>query len=309
MTQLSDVSRWFPRCAVTLVLAVLVQFGGYRTAGADEQSPAKGGPSEADRDAARMLYEEAMVHYNVGEYRPALGLFKQAYKKFPTPAFLYNMAQAHRLMGNCRQALVLYRTYLRQEANSPNRGEIERLVQATEACTRQPTPGRAREPAQPSPAGTRQRGGEPAAALRPAPSPTPTSPTSPPLLERSSGARGDVGFWTRRRTLVVGVAAAGLGLAMAGTGAWFAVDAARAADEVSDRFAAGGQWDDDIAAIERRGERSEKLAIGLVAGGAAVAVAGALVTGFGWHAPGQPGHAVDIALRGRNPQLVWIWEF
>ena len=63
---------------------------------------------------------EAVAHfqagrkaYNLGDFAHAAIEYKAAYDAKPDPAFLYNIAQAYRLADNPDQALVYYRSYLR----------------------------------------------------------------------------------------------------------------------------------------------------------------------------------------------------
>ncbi|HET9989953.1 MAG TPA: hypothetical protein VFQ65_15590, partial [Kofleriaceae bacterium] len=58
-----------------------------------------------DRAAAKQLYDEGLRHYNVAEYPAAIVAWKQAYVLSKKPILLFNIAQAYRLAGDCKQAL------------------------------------------------------------------------------------------------------------------------------------------------------------------------------------------------------------
>ncbi len=87
-------------------------------------------PSAAaeDKAAARQAYAEGSKYYDLGQYTEALEAFKRAYWNYETPPFLYNMAQCHRALGHKREAIELYRSYLRKASDAPNREEVQRIV-------------------------------------------------------------------------------------------------------------------------------------------------------------------------------------
>ena len=69
-------------------------------------------PAKADATKARAHYERGTSLFQVGEYRRALDEFKQAHIEKGDPAFLFNIAQCHRLLGESKEALTYYRRYL-----------------------------------------------------------------------------------------------------------------------------------------------------------------------------------------------------
>jgi tetratricopeptide (TPR) repeat protein len=85
--------------------------------------------SDAERvRSARAHYEQAVSHYNLDEFAPALSEFREAYRLKPDPSFLFNIAQCHRKLGENAAALDFYRKYLRSLPDAPNRPEIERMI-------------------------------------------------------------------------------------------------------------------------------------------------------------------------------------
>ena len=85
--------------------------------------------SDAERvRSARAHYEQAVSHYNLDEFAPALAEFREAYRLKPDPSFLFNIAQCHRKLGENAAALDFYRKYLRSLPDAPNRPEIERMI-------------------------------------------------------------------------------------------------------------------------------------------------------------------------------------
>jgi hypothetical protein len=89
--------------------------------------------AEDDADAARAHSSRGTRLYEVGEYRQALDEFKAAHLAKPDPAFLYNIAQCHRQLGDLEQAVTLYRRFLVASPNAANRGDVEKRVAELEA--------------------------------------------------------------------------------------------------------------------------------------------------------------------------------
>jgi hypothetical protein len=118
--------------------------------------------AQDDVDAARRHYSKATRLYEVGEYHQALDEFKAAHVAKPDPAFLYNIAQCHRQLGDSEQAVTLYKRYLVASPNAANRAEVERRVAEIE-----------------SDLATRRSKGAAATQIPPAPEQAPMSPGTP----------------------------------------------------------------------------------------------------------------------------------
>jgi tetratricopeptide (TPR) repeat protein len=80
----------------------------------------------------KQLYEEAIGHYNLGEWQQAIDKFKEAYRKTRDPALLFNLGQCYRQMHDPANALLEYRAFLREVPGTPSREEIERLIKLME---------------------------------------------------------------------------------------------------------------------------------------------------------------------------------
>jgi tetratricopeptide (TPR) repeat protein len=83
---------------------------------------------KSKRQLAQELYESGMKHYNLREYADALTDFKEGYRTVPRPEFLFNIAQCHRQLAQYEDAEAEYRAYLREMPGTPNRLEVERLM-------------------------------------------------------------------------------------------------------------------------------------------------------------------------------------
>jgi tetratricopeptide (TPR) repeat protein len=70
--------------------------------------------------------------YNLGRFAEALSEYEAAYLAIQDPPFLFNIAQCHRKMGNNKEALESYRSYLRVAPAAPNRTEVQKHISELE---------------------------------------------------------------------------------------------------------------------------------------------------------------------------------
>jgi len=88
-----------------------------------------------DAEEAKRHFEKAELAYKLGRYSEAIDAYEAAYKALPEPAFLFNVAQAHRQQYqidkkalHLHKALSLYKAYLRDAPEAKNRQVVIRLV-------------------------------------------------------------------------------------------------------------------------------------------------------------------------------------
>src|SRR5438874_8472537 len=81
-----------------------------------------------DKSKARDLYRRGTQHYNLAEYDKALDAFKEAYRNFEDPIFLFNIGQCERQLGHKEEAVRLYRSYLRNAPEAPNKTEVSDII-------------------------------------------------------------------------------------------------------------------------------------------------------------------------------------
>lgn len=150
----------------------------------------------ADKEA-RHLFAEGQIRYSLGEYEAAIAAFRRAYELSSAPGLLFNIAQAHRLNGQCRQALEIYRHFIRlAPPSSEHQAEAERQV-----------------------AILIPRCGTPALSVPTAPAPAPKVEVAAPaiVLTRPSQAepeRAPPG-WSTRRQAAAGLLAGGIAAGVA----------------------------------------------------------------------------------------------
>lgn len=140
-----------------------------------------GGAARADdKQVAKQAFVEGSRQYELGDFKAALDAFKRAYLNYEEPAFLFNIAQCQRQLGDKAEAVRTYKIFLHKVPNSPQRPEVERIVadlqaaldQEKAARTRPPTetmqPSPTREPAPTTPEATPPAAATPVAEAAPA---------------------------------------------------------------------------------------------------------------------------------------------
>lgn len=232
-------------------------------------------PARADGTQARTHYERGRSYFQLGEYRQAIDEFKAAHVEKNDPAYLYNIAECHRQLGESKDAVIFYRRFISLSgAAHPLRPDAERRIVELEALP----PPRVIEPVAAPPAPMVPAAPPPAAVVSPLPlvsSPaaegrppvdTPVPPPGPqaaaPPLAGSSPNRVPV------------YVLAAVGLVALGVGGYFAVDA-RSQWRDSEPHCPGDVCDPDGDRLSRGAQRSALIAditvgAGLVAAGTAL---------------------------------------
>lgn len=273
--------------------AFLIGLGGTATAGVLLWAP----PARAeDKAAAKDHWEKGTKFYDLGKYDDAIREFEAAYEAKSDPAFLYNLAQSHRLAGHNTEALRLYRNYLRYAPKAPNRADIEDRIKELEKHagdapatapppSTSPPPGSTTPPGPPAgPAGptgatTEPAGGPngiPGAPMVGGPGSAPPAATVPPPGSSPSGPAGTVSAGpgssapaakSGRRT--AGLAIAGVGAGLFVVGAIFGAVAKSQSKKVEDAAKAGDRFD---PSVEKLGKNAQTLQwVGYVLGVAGIA--------------------------------------
>jgi hypothetical protein len=90
--------------------------------------------SDNSRATAKARYETATRLYEIREYDKALLEYKSAYLAQPDPAFLFNIGQCYRKLGQNHEALNFFQEYLKKASpDDPNRSQVEARVRDIEA--------------------------------------------------------------------------------------------------------------------------------------------------------------------------------
>jgi hypothetical protein len=88
---------------------------------------------KVDFESGRAAAERGRREYNLGHWQQSIEGFVNAYRLTGDAAFLFNLGQAYRQLGQGDEALRLYWTYLREKPNAPNRDVAEKQIKELEA--------------------------------------------------------------------------------------------------------------------------------------------------------------------------------
>jgi tetratricopeptide (TPR) repeat protein len=163
-------------------------------------------PASADEAvSAREHYRRGTNAFNLGHYLEAVKEYEAAYQQKEDPALLFNIAQAYRLGGENDAAVRVYKSYLHQVPDSPQRAEVESRIVELQALIEQQ-----RKTKEAPPEGTLPPKPQPATE-----SPTPAITTTPVQVEARKPWYKDAGAMTMAS---IGVAALGVGIGLAVVG-------------------------------------------------------------------------------------------
>jgi hypothetical protein len=231
---------------------------------------------------ARALAERGRASHDSGDYPAAITAFTQAYVMAPSPALLFNLAQAYRLQGDCDDAALMYRRYLATNPSPEGRVLAEMHLASVERCIHM------------------------LSLHIPVESPSGRVVTPPPR-EKLVAAAVAAPAPSRKAAIEKDV---GVGLAIGGSvalaaAAYYAVVAHSAANDVADAYARGAKWK-DVAATDERGKSASSRAKLLGVGGA-IGIAGGIVTYLiGKHTESVP---VTVATTQQSVELGMSWAF
>lgn len=94
--------------------------------------------AQADNATAKVAYEKGMTAYNLQQFSDALEMFKRAYQEKQDPAFLFNIAQCQRQLGQYEAAAKSYRAYLNASPQKPaNADQVHGLIAEMDAAALQ----------------------------------------------------------------------------------------------------------------------------------------------------------------------------
>ncbi len=250
--------------ATTLATLAVASLVATSPAWADAKSKAR----------AKALYEEGLRHYNVAEYDEAIRAWKEAYLISKRPLLLFNLGQAYRLSGDCKQAMDFYDSYRREGATADNLKDLEEAEGVCKAkLAEKPAPAPTPTPAAPA-------------------APTPAVPPPPPPVHHATAMR--------KAGIAVGIA----GVVSGGVAIYFARDAASIDDELNGY---AGEWDAAHANLYADGKQSKTLAWAFGIGGIAAIGAGVALYVIGGTSTESSG--VSLAPTRGGAQVAWSFAF
>ncbi len=254
-----------------LLFAVALGLAGFVGLAAIAPRPAAAAPAPTPEalQRARALAEQGRAFHDRGEYQRAVDAYQEAYVLAPSPALLFNLGQAYRLGGDCTNATLMYRSFLRTDPPVQHRQVASAHLAAVERCDASREGG----------SSSQFRAGG--------------------FAERKPGQ-------ALRQGGVITAIGGGALLAVAG---FFAYRANDASDEVEQRYGRGERWKDLRSLDERGQRDSELATGFAIAGGAAVVTGGVLYLVGWQKAErsegARPAVAITPSARGTAVRLAW----
>jgi tetratricopeptide (TPR) repeat protein len=113
------MTRHIPRTVLAICILMLVLV---RVAHAED-------PEER---AAKRHYERGQKLFGIQKFNDALEQFQQAFDAKPIPAFLFNIGQCHRNLGDYAAAIFSFKRFLKLDPEADNRSQVEELIEELE---------------------------------------------------------------------------------------------------------------------------------------------------------------------------------
>jgi tetratricopeptide (TPR) repeat protein len=260
----------------------------------------------ADPAQGGIAFDEGRRLFQAGDYRGALAAFKKGYLATEDASFLLNIAQCHRFLREPKEAVMMYRLYLKSSPEGTNTAaravatnailELDRELAAQPSTTTtvvplgQAPPNGAAPTAMPvasaaQPPGLAKRGlgqgaspfpvldAQPGVEIQRLPEPPPISSTNEATL---------------RRLRVAGVACASAGLLSLGAGVYYWTRATSLSDSAN-QATAYNQADYD------QGKRAETMQWIFYGVGAVAVATGATLYVYGTSSPSETKASVSLA--------------
>lgn len=125
------------RAALFAAAVVLVPAATIATVAPAEAQPA-GNSDAAKKARAKEFYTQGRKDYDLGDFEKAVDNFKKAYAEWDDGAFLFNIAQSYRMLGDCKNALFFYKGFLSRKKDTPDtvKREVEGHMRVLEDCVR-----------------------------------------------------------------------------------------------------------------------------------------------------------------------------
>ena len=106
----------FPSALASITVSVSLALGSSvaLAAPADSAEGPDTGSTEAEKDQAESLSEQAIAEFSAKNFDGAVALFQQAYEIDPNPNYLFNIGRVHEEAGNLEQAVEFYAKFVKQ---------------------------------------------------------------------------------------------------------------------------------------------------------------------------------------------------
>src|ERR1700747_869924 len=133
--------------ASTLVCLLGLSLAAVRVA---QGQPAEPAPDSSEQ-VAREHFRQAEIDFTLGKFEDALHGYQAAYEAKPLTAFLFNIAQCYRNLGDYERARFFYKGYLTLEPKTPHRRRGNELIVEVTQLQKAAPPTESRPEEKPAP--------------------------------------------------------------------------------------------------------------------------------------------------------------
>lgn len=109
-------------------------------------APLPASARDREEDVARAEFRKGKTAFDLGRFDEALRAYSNAYEHKPMPAFLFNIAQCHKELGNCERAIFFYKRYLDRAGAARDTETVKRLIDNCEAKQKSTQPDPRKDP-------------------------------------------------------------------------------------------------------------------------------------------------------------------
>ena len=217
--------------------------------------------TEPEKELAQKRYKVGEQLYDIGQYEKALVEFEEAYRLYPLPAMLYNIARSHEVLGNLDKAISNYKLFLEKLPDSPHSPTVKGRVKSLEARLAR------RKKAEQDKAAAAKETPKPLPPAKPEVKEEKPAPVVAPVVEPATNDTERTWRWT------AGLTGIGVGGAALVTGIAFGALAAGKSSDYEDLRDSEGLHD-DLKKLRDTGEQYETIGTALMIGGGVIAAAG-----------------------------------
>jgi tetratricopeptide (TPR) repeat protein len=273
--------------------------------------------------AAEARFKAGKQAFRLGDYNDAIKEWREAYRLKDNPAFLFNIAQAYREIGDLPKAVMFFENYLKESKNAPNRIDVEKrvaelksLIAGQQASSRRPPTGPVDPGATPAPLPVEPTPRAATLVPKPAEAPPEPEPKAPPEPEPKDGPEEKPEAEPVAQTVaettpssaspgktkrIAAYASGATGVVLLATGIVFGMKANSAQSEVETAVANGDTWTDDLDAKDASGRSAAMMSNVTLGLGAAAIVSGGVLFYLGRSAKAAERSTVGLVPRiGRD---------
>jgi tetratricopeptide (TPR) repeat protein len=213
---------------------------------------------------AQKAFEDGKKAYNLGQFDKAIELWTRAYEIKPNAVFLYNIAQAHRQQRDFVKAILLYKSYLREAPDAPNRADVETKIADMQKLLDEQNKAGDKPP---------QDALDP---TKPPPEPPPPEPVKPEIKPEPP-APVDSGSDPGKGMKIAGIAVGAGGVGLIVVGVLFSLQAKGIASDLEEHTANGDPWSAELSDMESSGKSKSTLGVVMLSVGAVAVLGGGTI--------------------------------